>query len=228
MTGFLVKICGNLYKEESLAVCEFEPDFMGWIFSPLSPRKILPDDAVLQIEEIRKKYPNIRHCAVFAGNSSDEILNVSLNFGVFDIFQIAENESFLADLRKKMHSGKRPLNSNISNKNKIPEICPAVRVRKYIKNSDLEDYGKASLYILDSYVEGQPGGTGKTLNQKYIQDITKPYLLAGGLNPENVRDSLLSVSALGADVSSGIEVRPGIKDRKKLKAFIETVRELKR
>ena len=56
------------------------------------------------------------------------------------------------------------------------------------------------------------------------KEFNKPYLLAGGLNPENVEKALSLVSCAGLDVSSGVESSPGKKDSIKLKKFIETAR----
>ena len=228
MSGFLVKTCGNLHREESLAVSSFQPDFMGWIFSHKSPRTVQPESAALQIAEIRQKYPDILHCAVFAGNTAEEIMDILMNFNVFDIFQIAENESFIQKLHNKIIPYESDFSSGFFAGRKKPVLCPAVRVSCRITDGDLDAFGPSPLFVLDSYVAGRPGGTGKTLNRDFIRDITRTYLLAGGLNPDNVKDALLSVRAAGADVSSGIEDSPGIKNRKKLKSFIDTVRELKK
>ena len=82
------------------------------------------------------------------------------------------------------------------------------------------------MILLDSYTKNDFGGTGKTLDWKYLKEkkFDKPYLLAGGLNPENVEKALSMVSCTGLDVSSGVESSPGKKDSIKLRKFIETAR----
>ncbi len=82
------------------------------------------------------------------------------------------------------------------------------------------------MLLLDSYQKNDFGGTGKAFEWKNLKEkeFNKPYLLAGGLNPENVEKALSLVSCAGLDVSSGVESSTGKKDSIKLRKFIETAR----
>ena len=84
--------------------------------------------------------------------------------------------------------------------------------------------------LLDTNGKHGTGGTGKTHNWSLSADIRNsfdiPIILAGGLNPENVSRALDIVNPFAIDVSSGIEVKPGIKDHKKMRNFIQKVREI--
>lgn len=218
-----------MYREDSLYVAEQGPDFMGWIVSPRSPRKIRLQEITPIIEEIRNLFPAVYHAAVFADNSSDEILDI-FSSGIFDLFQIASDPGFFLEVKKQIEN-RNSYDSWIEKgpiRGDRPALCPAVRVSSKIENASLLSWGNSPLYILDSYVPGRPGGTGKILETDFVREITLPYLLAGGLKPDNVKDRLESSLAAGADVSSGIEDSPGKKNKEKLKSFIKIVRALKR
>ncbi|MCR9144162.1 MAG: hypothetical protein NXI24_18080 [bacterium] len=104
-----------------------------------------------------------------------------------------------------------------------------LRVRQPLQDTDLTaHYGNRPFWLMDSYVPGQPGGTGHRFAPEFVSELRRPFLLAGGLNEKNVREALLVTGALGADVSSGIEHpgRPGRKDSERLAQFVAAVRAL--
>lgn len=107
--------------------------------------------------------------------------------------------------------------------------------RRYIKalrvqpDSDLKaliaDYPSASGILFDSFEPGVPGGTGNTFDWRKLADISEtPFILAGGLNPENVAEAIRAVHPYAVDVSSGVEQAKGIKDAAKIAAFVQGVR----
>jgi phosphoribosylanthranilate isomerase len=80
--------------------------------------------------------------------------------------------------------------------------------------------------LIDAHVEGQFGGTGVTVPWEILADfrLQVPLILAGGLTPENVAEAIRIVGPDGVDVASGVEMRPGIKDREKMQDFIDNAR----
>ncbi len=209
----LVKICGNRYLPDALRVADVRPDFMGWIFSPASPRRIPVPLAARLIARIRLLHPRIRHVGVFAHNSITEIRTIR-DMVELEHLQVVAPSGFVRGCRRLLFEfgGCAPL-------------IPAVRVRERLLDSDLSRYGPASLFVLDSFVPGRPGGTGVLMDTGLVRDIRTPFLLAGGLNAENVAAALRALpNVAGADVSSGIEVSPGRKDPEKLHRFIAAVR----
>jgi len=75
-------------------------------------------------------------------------------------------------------------------------------------------------FLYDSFVDGY-GGSGKAAPWQIVAaGARRPFFLAGGLTPENVAEAIKAVHPEGVDVSSGVETRPGVKDRDKLLAFI--------
>jgi phosphoribosylanthranilate isomerase len=87
-------------------------------------------------------------------------------------------------------------------------------------------YGDARGLLLDAYVAGSHGGTGVTFDWNLIpQDLPLPLVLSGGLTPENVAAAVRHVRPWAVDVSSGVESSPGVKDERKMAAFIQGVRD---
>jgi phosphoribosylanthranilate isomerase len=81
--------------------------------------------------------------------------------------------------------------------------------------------------LVDAFVEGQEGGTGRTAPWDLLADFKPgvPVILAGGLTPENVGDAIAAVRPWGVDVASGVEISPGKKDPAKVRAFVLKTRE---
>jgi len=115
-----------------------------------------------------------------------------------------------------------------------PEFCSqfllpyikAVRIRTEV---DLLQYAarysSASALLLDTYVEGVPGGTGHTFDWSLIpHNLSLPLILSGGLHAENVSAAIVKAKPWAVDVSSGVEVAKGIKDADKIAAFMTGVR----
>jgi phosphoribosylanthranilate isomerase len=86
-------------------------------------------------------------------------------------------------------------------------------------------YPRATGFLFDSHAAGQAGGSGHAFDWSRIpRDCPRPWLLAGGLHPENVFDAIRATGCWGVDVSSGIESAPGLKDPAKMRQFVEEVR----
>ncbi|MBM7094083.1 phosphoribosylanthranilate isomerase, partial [Streptomyces sp. S12] len=83
----------------------------------------------------------------------------------------------------------------------------------------------AAGFLFDSHAEGGSGGSGNTFDWKRIPvGMQKPFVLAGGITPDNVFEAILATLPWGVDVSSGIESAPGLKDGDKMRQFVEEVR----
>jgi phosphoribosylanthranilate isomerase len=86
-----------------------------------------------------------------------------------------------------------------------------------------EKYASASALLLDSYKLGVPGGTGVTFDWSMITKINKPIVLAGGLTIDNVATAIKQVNPYAIDVSGGVEQAKGIKDKEKIRSFMQEV-----
>ena len=82
------------------------------------------------------------------------------------------------------------------------------------------DFPDAAALLLDSHEPGATGGTGRAFDWDSIPSLPRPLVLAGGLNPGNVRRAVQRVRPWAVDVSSGVEDAPGIKNAEKMQTFI--------
>ncbi len=210
----LVKICGNVFFENSLKVASYKPDYMGWIFVSSSPRKVRLSEIQKILERMKILYPHILHVAVLSFMEKEQLPEIILA-RIFHVIQYISNtpEEFI-EIQNKFKA------SNI-------EFWPVLRVKERIGDMDLMKYKPKSFFVLDTYMENQLGGTGLKLDLNLVQDIELKYFLAGGLNAHNIKDVLVTSKASGVDLSSGVESGvPGIKDESKLKGLFDTIQSI--
>ena len=87
-----------------------------------------------------------------------------------------------------------------------------------------EAFPDASALLLDSHSAGEVGGTGMVFDWSVIPPVSMPLVLAGGLNPGNIRQAVQQVRPWAVDVSSGVESAPGIKSEQLMSEFIQEAR----
>lgn len=198
-----VKICGITNLEDALASCEYGADALGFIFYKKSPRFIEPE----RVRDIIKDLPPfVTTVGVFVDEDADKINEIVKEVGL-NVVQLYSKE--------------------------LPEFCEGIRSKVIkvfrIQGSRVQEFKdemkkyRVSAYLLDTYQEGMPGGTGETFNWKIAKEAKGfgRIILAGGLTPQNVAEAVKTVMPYAIDVSSGVEERPGKKDLKKVKEFIE-------
>lgn len=197
-----VKICGITSVDDALAAIEAGADALGFNFAP-SPRQVTPAQAGAIARALP---PFLTKVAVVV----DQELGPILDECPIDTVQFHGSES--------------------------PEKvagCPLKRIKviRLRGEQDLEALaayqGIADAFLLDTYVEGVPGGTGATFPWELASAARRnscPVILAGGLTPGNVGEAIRRARPYAVDVSSGVEASPGKKDAAKLRAFIAAVR----
>ena len=105
----------------------------------------------------------------------------------------------------------------------------AIRVRPELDlSSEIQAFGGASGILFDTWQADAYGGTGKRFDWALLRGVEQRFILAGGLNPDNVAQAIDQVGPYGVDVSGGVESSPGVKDPEKVSAFINAVHALAR
>jgi len=203
-----IKICGLTRTEDVLAAVRLGADALGFIFVQESPRRVNPETVA---EIIRRISPLVTRVGVFKDQDPEWIRGVVAQCGLH-IVQLHGQES--------------------------PEYCKslglefikAFRIRDEASLKPLGAYHPLALrkaFLLDTFVPGQAGGTGKTFDWRLAQMASEfsPIILSGGINPENVGEAIARVRPFAVDVSSGVEEAPGKKDPARIEAFMNRVYE---
>lgn len=207
-----VKICGVTNLEDALLVTNLGAEYIGLNLVKDSQRKV----SVANAKEIVSKLPPfISPVGVFMDEDLQEAAKAAKKCG-FKYVQLHGSES-PEYCRQMFELTAMP-------------VIKAFRMQDEATLSQIPAYKEAVKFILlDSYVAGEPGGTGETFNWELALkalDFGIPVFLAGGLTPENVGDAVEKVRPFAVDVSSGVERLPKRKDFDKMKAFIRNVRGL--
>ena len=208
-----IKFCGITNPKDALWASNLGVDYIGINFVKSSPRKV----SVKQAQKIINSIPEfVKTVLVFANQDIKEILKISKRIKP-DYIQLHGDEDL--DFIKR-------LNENGVNIIKTVKIGEGEEdFQNYQEYSDF-----VSFFLLDRKSE-LLGGTGESFNWdkaiRFKEKINKPFFLAGGLNPENVKDAIEKVKPFGVDVASGIEKFPRSKDYKKMQEFIRNVQKAK-
>ena len=194
-----IKLCGMKRTADIQAANRLKPDYIGYVFASKSKRYVTPEQAA-GLKAILD--PDISAVGVFV-NETPETVAELLNSSVIDIAQLhgSEDEEYLAELRKLTD---KPL-------------IKAFRIRTR-EDLDAAEKSSADFVLLDA-----GAGDGMTFDWDLLENFSRPYFLAGGLDPDNVREAIERCRPYAVDVSSGIETG-GFKDETKMQAFVYTVR----
>jgi len=200
-----VKICGITNIDDALLCSDLGADALGFIFYNNSKRNI----SVINADEIINKLPSfISKVGVFVEQSPAEIKSIANNIGLTAI---------------QLHNGNILLNPD-----EFPiRIIKALRIKPGFDFSTLQMNDKFQ-YLLDSYSENMPGGTGETFDWNLIpEEIKYNIILAGGISVNNIRYVFENIKPEAVDLSSSVESEPGRKDRNKLVDFFNIVNRLR-
>ena len=197
-----VKLCGMMRPEDIQAVNEIKPEYIGFVFAKKSRRYVSKEQAKMLKEMLD---PAVKAVGVFVNEPVENVADL-LNEGIVDMAQLhgVEDEAYICRLRELTGRGEDTF------------IIKAVQVKSEADVKAGEQSG-ADLVLFDA-----GAGDGKVFNWKLLENVKRPYFLAGGLDPENVRDAVERLRPFGVDVSSGIESF-GVKDALKMAKFVATV-----
>lgn len=229
-----IKICGLKIQSDALHAANAGADYLGIVMAQSSPRRASIDEAraILALDITQPRY---------------------LVFGYDDEDYIRETFAAVANAATRLQIMADHPQLDALLKLAAPELTlPSISASEMVNAAELERWAKYPLVLFDSHRkrtlrapgEGQissqsaapvaealeatiAGGTGKTFNPAHIAAVRRPYLFAGGLNPDNVAGIVTSIHPhylAGIDVASGTEASPGIKDHDKVRRFIENAK----
>ncbi len=199
-----IKICGITNIEDALFSVERGAHALGFVFYKNSKRYI---DAESTHGIISRLPPFVTTVGVFVNEDMETIRKIKGITGI-DLVQLHGDETpaFCNDLGMNYIKACR-----VSDRSKLDEI----------------GYYNTNLILLDSHSKDGYGGTGEVFDWDLIKEVNfknKRIILSGGLNPFNVKEAVGKIRPDAVDVSSGVESKPGRKDREKIKKFIEAVK----
>lgn len=205
-----VKICGITQIEQGKAIVELGADSIGFICVPESPRYVSAD----RLRAIADTLP-----------SETVKIGVFANHGVTEIISVVQQAHLSA---VQLHG------------TESPEFCrqvrqairPEIELIKAFRLKSAASLGETSAYLdcvdtllLDAYHPQMLGGTGHTIDWQDLLQFKPaiPWLLAGGLTPDNISEALSRLQPDGIDLSSGVERSPGDKDLAKVAQLFEAI-----
>ena len=210
-----VKICGLDRPETVDGAVNAGAEMLGFVFYPPSPRNLTASAA----SRLTNRVPaGVKRVGLFV-DPTDEMITTVLNQNVLDLIQLHGNEP----------------------PERVAEIKDITRLKviKVLKVTDIRDLKYVSVYqgvaewlmfdaLAPKDMKGAlPGGNALSFDWNILAraNIPTPWILAGGLNLENVKEAMSTSGAKVVDVSSGVEKQPGVKCVEKIQSFIQAVKE---
>lgn len=203
-----VKICGLSQPESVDAALKAGARYLGFVFFEKSPRNVTPSEAAALTADVPL---GIARVGLFV-NPDDAALQGTLAQVPLDIIQLHGHESPARVAKVKALTG-------------LP-VMKAVGISEPADLDALWDYGLvADMLLVDAKPPKDavlPGGNGLAFDWRLLvgRQMVRPWLLAGGLTPDNVAQAIRLTRAPGVDVSSGVESAPGVKDVEKIRQFV--------
>src|SRR3569832_1299942 len=195
-----VKICGIPRPAAAPAAARAGADAIGLVFYAGSPRAVTIAEAQAVV---RMLPPFVTTVGLFVDAAQAEIHEV-LQAVPLAMLQFHGNES--------------PADCRLYGRPYVKVVCLR-------EGADLaavaRSYDDAAGILVDTYVEGVPGGTGRACDWSRLpSNVSRPLILAGGLTPDNIAEAVVRVRPWAVDVSGGVEAAPGVKDAVRIAAFI--------
>ena len=198
-----IKICGLKRIEDVISVNVAEPDYCGFIFNVSGSRRSIGAEQLNILVDMLN--PEIVPIGVFVNEKTDVILRIVRESGI-RMVQLHGQEN-----GEIIHT--------IQSKAQVPVIkAVSVRSKEDVRSAVLSPAD----YLLFDYGEG---GTGQTFDWNLLEDIPRPYFMAGGIGTHNMEEVLRRFSPFALDVNSSVETDRQ-KDGKKILAAVRMLRTL--
>ena len=210
-TNTLVKICGLTSEEQALKVAKLGANAIGIISVKESPRYISAEIKKKIFKTLESLYPTIERVSVVQNCPIDLIIKNFLGNPSETIIQLHGDEDI--DYCKKIRE-------------KIPNIgiWKAFRIKTEKDLDKIKPFENfVDAILLDSWNKETYGGSGKKIKSSYLKNLqfSKPWWLAGGISIKWIDEILTDIKPDGIDISSSIEISPGIKDINKAKELFK-------
>ena len=198
-----VKICGITGAPDAVAAVQAGADALGFVFAD-SPRRVSAERAR---EIVSQLPPYVTPVGVFVDESPEAVRRTATETGLGAV---------------QLHGSEGP--------EVVAALAPLACIKAFRIRSrgDLDAMARYQVqgYLVDAFVPGQPGGTGRTIDWRLFEGFRPPgpLILSGGLTPENVAEAVRRVRPYAVDVSSGVEAEPGRKDHERVRLFIQRAR----
>ena len=206
-----IKICGVTTPQDAEHAADCGADAVGLNFYSRSPRCVTPQQAPAIVRALP---PFTAPVGVFVGMPLRQVCAIAYQLGLRAV-QTYDDEPPTEDPFPFAHVPAF----------RVQDESGLDRIRRFIETSGKLGRTPAAV-LIDSFVEGQMGGTGHRAPWELLVgfDPGVPLILAGGLTPENVAEAVAVVKPWGIDVASGVESAPGRKDPEKVARFIQAAR----
>ncbi|GAB3385715.1 phosphoribosylanthranilate isomerase [Lysobacter fragariae] len=206
-----IKFCGMTRAGDVRLASELGVDAVGFVFVKKSPRCVAAEEARAMRGALA---PLVDSVALFMDNPAEEVREIVRQVRPTLLqFHGTEDDTFCRSFG--LPYLKVVAMGDVRNHEGMDH--PGLTLRA--------GYPNAAGFLFDSHAPGAQGGSGRTFDWTRIpQDLGRPWLLAGGLKPENIFDAVVATRPWGVDVSSGIELSPGVKDGNRMRQFVEEVR----
>ncbi len=208
------KVCGITRFEDVESSLNNGFIYNGFIFFEKSKRYITFKQAKEIVDECQKRDYQQNFVGVFVDNDINTIIKY-INDLKLHAVQLHGNESleYVSNLRNKLNQNKDLKHTLIFKAIPFEETFPEEIIEKYLTVADR--------IILDTKTSDQFGGTGKSFNWQLINKHHAKIIIAGGLTPDNVCQARDLGLTIGLDINSGLEDKPGIKNKEKIKEASE-------
>jgi phosphoribosylanthranilate isomerase len=204
----LVKVCGLTLPEQAAALDEMGLDLLGFIFAAKSPRLVTPEQAAAM------PFSRARRVGVFVEQSAEEVRRI-MDLARLDLAQL--------------HGGQdQEFCRKVGPQRVIRAFWPQRFADRGELEAELAQYADSCAYfLLDSGTSG--GGHGRGLDFAGLAGLNspRPWLLAGGLGPDNLAEATCLATPDGFDLNSGVESSPGVKDLEKIKMSLQLIKNTK-
>jgi phosphoribosylanthranilate isomerase len=199
-----IKFCGLTRPGDVRLAGELGVDALGFVFVPGSRRSLEP----VQAAALRSAVPPLAQVVALFMDPSEALVRTAIRALRPTLLQFHGREDAAFCERFGLPYVKTlPMGEGVA-------AAEALAAR----------YPSADAFLLDGHRAGEPGGQGAAFDWAALPALPKPWLLAGGLTPDNVFAAVRLARPFGVDVSSGIEGAPGRKDGERMQAFVEEVR----